>query len=632
MAKEIRPLFHMNPETGTEEIFYPATTSDSVVNPATGLSVTKELAAIGGKVVEQGKKLSELEGAVNELKELFGNDVEGYVRVSGISNPKCEYRNYKRGVGMESVFDVFKPCLVEQGTGKLLRVLDTLNWYKDEDGNDTAIDGSMGEVMICNVAEYYHITGHVTVNGVEYDVFLRSFIPFEWMGHRAEKCEPFGLSPHYTVAHQDDDNVTRMHSVYNPEWAGSYSEQHTITGAYVQTTDDEGNIVEEYDSQAKFFDGAGGLHTTGIALYTGEQYAMNMNEDTTKPVPFFNRTARCEELWFGHMMAEGGTFAAHAENLMGSGFSSNYSASAASHWEEGNSLARNGFRYLNASGAWVYNSFAINTSFGNGKTGDNLYRPCFLNQWRSHWKCMEQQRVLMYAHEHNIPELTWFTFEGNKYKWRHVDGFAGMSEGAMTAVVWKHFASKLEDACTDPVGGAAIGGNRCEFLISSAVFRGVITDVSPSWWMSGLLFTEDENKNYEAFMQRDQTKLIKSETGDKAVDEKFRFEEAFHHVGSYAPTNGYRKNFSEKCIMLPDTIANQSGASLTTYLGAYNYFNGSAAPAGKKSVRGFRRGYYASYSALSPLYVYAGSAPSIANSHVGFGTCVRLQMTESQTE
>ena len=568
--------------------------------------------------------------AIKELQSLFGNGVEGYVRVSGVSDPAFNYRSYKHEVGAESVFDCLKPCLVGNNftgrVGEILHVLNPLNWYETEDGRTVKLDATEGEVMICPTKTMYGISGHVTFGTVTYDVFLRSFVPFEWHGHPAEKIAPVGWSPSYTVAHKDDDNVTRMHSCYNPAFEGSYAAQQGIVGAFIQTQNEDGTISEQYDGTAALFGGAGGLHTTNLALYTGEQYAMNLNDDTTKTYPFMNRTAQCEELMFGNMLAEGGTFDAHNLRLMGSGFCSNDSATSAAHWEESNADARNGFRYVKQDGTWGYYSIGSNANFGYGATGDNLYKACMLNSWRSPWKCMEQQRVMIYAISNNIPELTWFAFEGNKYKWRHVDGFEGPSNGAMTCVVWKHFSSKLVQGCVEPGTTKDVSGNRCEFLICSALYRGVITDVSPSWWTSGLLFTQDADGTMFAYVQRDQKLLLKTpSTTSRATDaEPWPFENSYVAAGDFANSNAYCKDYNDATLFLPKNRATQTGAALHTYVGAYKYF-GATKPSSGFSLRGFRRGSYANASNLSPLYVGGNVSPSGATAYLAFGICCEIE-------
>ena len=125
-------------------------------------------------------------------------------------------------------------------------------------------------------------------------------------------------------------------------------------------------------------------------------------------------------------------------------------------------------------------------------------------------------------------------------------------------------------------------------------------------------------------MERDQESLIKSENGEIATSENFNFETLYKHVGSFTTGDGYRKNYSNDALMLPDTNANKTGASLHTYVGAYNWFTGGAAPSGKKLVRGFRRGLFANNTFLSPLTMNANNAPSSANAYIGFGTCCRI--------
>lgn len=594
----------------------------------------EEVTTFGSRLETVELKAADNAAAIERLNELFGEGVEGYVRVAGTSDPKFNYRSYNHPVGQTTVFDVFKPCLVGNNyTGRIGELLHVLNPWTlgtepmTADGKTCKIDGTEGEVMICNVREFYQLNRNVTIGDVTYEVFLCSYEPFEWHGFPAERIEPMGISPSYTVAHTDDDSVTRMHSCYNPAWNGSYSAQQGMVGAFVPSVAEDGTITETYDESASWFGGAGGLSTTDLALYTGEQYAMNNNEDTAATIPYYNRTAYADETWVGAMVAEGGTWDAHNSSKMGSGFCSNDGATSAARWTEENSIACNGFRYLKSDGVtWGYYSLGSNTNF----SAFSGYVATRINSWRTPWRCLEQQRVIAYAIANNVAELTWFVFEGSRYKWRHVDGFAGPSEGAMTCVIWKYFASKLSSGSVEPGTENDVSGNRCEFIICSALYRGIVTDVSPSWWTSGLIFTEDENGTYEAYMQRDQAKLIKSENGDKAVNEKFNFEVDYNHVLSISYGEGYRKTINNGAMMLPAKNADKSGASLHTYVGAYNWFTGGKAAAGKKSVRGFRRGNHANHAYLSPLSVVASNAPSNAGSGLAFGTCVRLR-NESKT-
>ena len=589
------------------------------------------------------QQITALQNIVADIETI----AEGYVRVAGAENPALNYRSYRYheqgGFGRESVFHLFYPCLVgtklsstDDEVGKILYVLkkfgavtidDTPMW-EDLDGNHHAIDGSEGDLLICNIEPYYQIFGQHVIQGTTYDVFLMSRTPFTWQGIDAEPVAKFGTSPDYCVSHQDTDGVTRMHSVYNPDWSGSYSAPVGVTGKYIYTTDpDTGDIVETYDENETLLGGAGGLHTTDLDLPTGEQRAMNLNPDTTKTVPWMNQTAHVCELMQCLLLAEGGTFDAHKASLMGSGFCTNDGATAAADWEAAGSGAKNGMRYVDKNGNTQYRNFG----WMSGNTASafmlNISSTAnMINSWRNPWHIMEALRAVSHAIQEGVHELEWFTFEGNKYKYRSVDGFNGPAQGEMTCVVWKMISTKFTSAAKDPSDGTtSLDGNRADFLVSTALLHGVTTQVSPSWWVSGLVFTEDASQNYEAYMERDQEQLSITPYGDKATSEAWPFESNYLHVGSFTVGEGYRKNYSNQALMIPNTNANKSGAGLHTYVGAYNWFTGGAAPSGKKSVRGFRRGNYAHYTYLSPLTINAPDSPSFAYSYIAFGTCCRIR-------
>lgn len=587
--------------------------------------------AVSAQVATNTVDIANLKSVVADLETI----AEGYVRVAGSSSPALSYRSYKYheqgGFGRESVFSLFYPCLVGtpltgSGTeGKILHILQKLDYGHDIYGNARAIDGSEGDVMICNIEPYFRIMGKHTIDGTEYDVFLMSRTPFTWQGIEAEEVGKFGWAPDYCVSHQDSDNVTRMHSVYNPDWSGSYQAPDSIVGKFIYTQDAETGVIgETYDADATVLGGAGGLHSTDIDLPTGEQRAMNNNPDTTKCVPFMNATAAGCENMQALLLAEGGTFDAHNATLMGSGFSSNDPATAAADWEESGSGAKNGVRLVDKDGALKYYSLGTDAQSWTGKSAA-FQLALMLNSWRNPFHVMEAHRAVCYAIKNDVHELEWFVFEGNKYKWRSVQGFNGPAQGEMTCVVWKMISSKCGANVVDPTDKTtSIEGNRIDFLISVALFHGMATQVSPSWWTSGLIFTEDDAQNYEAYMERDQESLIKSENGEIDASSNFNFETLYTHVGSFTSGDGYAKNYSNDALMLPDTNANKSGGGLHTYVGKYNWLTGSAAGSGKKSVRCFRRGRYAYASYLSPLTVYATYSPSNTSSSIGFGTCCRI--------
>lgn len=576
---------------------------------------------------------SALQAQIDVLRSIQAQNgsVEGYIRVAGVSDPALSYKAYalQTEFGGNSWANVFWPCLV--GTkltgdvGQILYVLQKLDLYHDTEGNVRKIDGSEGDLQVCNIVSYYAISGKYTIDGTEFDVFLRGLSPFTWNGIEAEEVKPQGESPDYTVSHQDTDGVTRMHSVYNPSWNGSYSAPTGVAGKYVYSVDENtGEIVETYDANETLLGGAGGCHSTDLALYDGEQRAMNNNENTAATTPWMNKTAHAAELLWANLAAEGGTFDSHKAALFGSGFCANDAATAAADWDEDATGAKNGMRLVDKDGNYKYYSLGANLKAFTGNSS-NLYPGNIVNSWRNPFKCLEAYRALCYAIQNNVTELTWFVFEGNKYKWRSIQGYAGPAQGEATAVVFKQMSAKMTSRFVDPTDKTtSLEGNRIDFLYAIGLYHGVTTQVSPLWWTSGLVFTEDESRNYEAYMQRDQSQLIKTPTGEISAESSLAFESAYDHVGSFTYGEGYRKNYSNDAFMLPDTNANKSGAGLHTYVCAYNYFTGGAAGEGKKLVRGFLRGAHAANTYLSPLCVYAYDAPSNPVTSFAFGTCCQI--------
>jgi hypothetical protein len=120
--------------------------------------------------------------------------------------------------------------------------------------------------------------------------------------------------------------------------------------------------------------------------------------------------------------------------------------------------------------------------------------------------------------------------------------------------------------------------------------------------------------------------MLKSPTNENlSTSTPLAFESAYDYLGEITgKPEGYRKDYNDKCIFLAKNAANATGGGLHTYVCGYNWFTGSNASAGTRSVRGFRRGRDARYSYLSPFSLYAGGSPSYSYSNIGFGTCVQI--------
>lgn len=586
----------------------------------------KQLSLTASEIDKRLKSIPAMQEKIDALSQSISPNVYGYMRVSGVSDPQLSYRHYAGSDEFaQDPFSIFYPCLVGNNftgkVGQILHILRKLDYETDLQGRKHAIDSSEGELMICNIQPFYKLFGKYVIEDVTYDIFLLSLMPFSLAGYEAEKVEKQGHSADYCVAHKDADGVTRMHSCYNPAWLGSYTSNSIVKGSYVYT-EENGTITETYEEEEPMLHSTGaGLSSTNFSLHTGEQYAMNINEDKESTVPFMNSTAGMWEIITDIMLAEGGTFAAHKPSLMGSGFSSN-SPSVAASYEEATTEAYNGCRFVDSKGVMQYLNFSYSDA---GWFGGKLH--CFaslLNEWRTPWRIMERQRAMSYAIRNGIPELTWFAFEGTKYKWRSVEGFKTPLQGEMTCVLTKIMKTKFAAGAEDPYNaGGDLSGKDLEFVISTALYHGVVTDASPSWWTSGLIFVEDSKKNMQCYYQRDQSKLILSRHSDINEGEIYSFERTYTKVLTLTKSHGtYVRDYNALCHIVP-AEENANNASLYTYIGRY-WYNGSTVATGKRSVRGFRRGGSASNGVLSPLCVYADTSPSYGYSNFAFGTCVQI--------
>jgi hypothetical protein len=118
---------------------------------------------------------------------------------------------------------------------------------------------------------------------------------------------------------------------------------------------------------------------------------------------------------------------------------------------------------------------------------------------------------------------------------------------------------------------------------------------------------------------------LKTPNGEVSTSESFVFETEYDHVGTYAKGSGWRTDYNDEALMLPSDNSHKTGGTgLHTHVGGYNWFDGTNASSGKKAVRGFRRGSFASFAILSPLTMAAASAPSSSAAYIGFGTCCEI--------
>ena len=109
------------------------------------------------------------------------------------------------------------------------------------------------------------------------------------------------------------------------------------------------------------------------------------------------------------------------------------------------------------------------------------------------------------------------------------------------------------NAAIDPADNTThLTGRRIDFIFTTGLLHGITTQTSPAWWTSGLIFTEDENRTYQCYMERDQAALLKSPTDDIDAGDKFPFETAYPLVlADITAGEGFASDYLDGALMLP---------------------------------------------------------------------------------
>lgn len=493
----------------------------------------------------------------------------------------------------------FKMALVKDGVVKYF--VNATNILKDENGLfDSVLDGTDGDLLVVNDVPVYFITGYVGDAAVR----LFSLVPFEYGGVQARKVEPRGEAPSLcfvdnindssTSEHETNLGTGKSHYTRNSSNVAYYSPMSGLVGKYIPS-ESGGVISYAYDSSKSFIESGACRPTVWLNQNTAEQAASNKD---TEDVTYTNLDLLSLEIVLALAEAECSTNFINSPALFGDGFASPATSDATineSVFTDG-TTARNGVRFKDSSDAWVYSRLNAKP-FNNDK-----YLFEMLTDWMSPWEIMEQHLVLSYAKVNSIAVNTWFVYNGNEYKYINVGTLKGLSDGVMTAVLFKKFRSKIASGIT--YNGASVAGNDIEFVIISSVYRGWILDVSPHRWVTGLNVTVDDANNYKFFGTLNYKKYITNQDyAEIDEDELFDFEKQYNLVSGITDAVNsmlYSKYTKEGSAYIPT----ECGASLAYYECSAIETDKKKAAAGKKIVTGVKLGYGAVIEDSSRNFLY----------------------------
>lgn len=493
----------------------------------------------------------------------------------------------------------FKMALVKDGLVKYF--VNATNILKDENGLfDSVLDGTDGDLLIVNDVPVYFITGYVGDAAVR----LFSLVPFEYGGVQARKVEPRGEAPSLCFVdnindssmseHETNLGTGKSHYTRNSSNVAYYSPMSGMVGKYVPS-ESGGVISYAYDSSKSFIESGACRPTVWLNQNTAERAASNKD---TEDVAYTNMDLLSLEIVLALAEAECGTNFINDPELFGDGFASPTTTGATineSVFTDG-TTARNGVRFKDSSDAWVYQRLNLKP-FNNDKF---LFE--MLTDWMSPWEIMEQHLVLSYAKTNSISANTWFVYNGNEYKYINVGTLKGLSDGIMTAVLFKKFRSKIASGIT--YNGASVAGNDIEFVIISSVYRGWILDVSPHRWVTGLNVTVDDANNYKFFGTLNYKKYITNQDYTEIdEDELFDFEKQYNLVSEITDAANaalHSKYTKEGSAYIPT----ECGTALAYYECSTIETDKKKADTGKKIVTGVKLGYGAFSDGSSRNFLY----------------------------
>ena len=398
------------------------------------------------------------------------NSYVGMARMNGDASCAAE-TTYGTKEKIHEMGAKFRLCTVKNGV--ITHVMAPGRLTLDENGEEVHIDGQDGDVMLCVHDGLHLLKDTKEVEGRELNIIGIGDRPATWYGSRSKSLPPFGIVPCSAVVGKIfDDARTQMHCVYNPAMAGTSSTPLPIFKASYRPTN-----------------GAGFINRSISSLYN-IQMSQAKNEDALTASPYMGAHFEMQEAIIAMLFAEAGSVDVNGYDKFGVGIT-NVSANSAYYDDEALS-AYPMWKFVMADGTEKYQgvwSSVYTYADGVGTKRDIMNG--IDNNGYSFVESLEAQRVLdgiakagligmmgdrasvfCYDDEGNmtcvtdgsvdVAKGTGMTACKHYYKVRSVQGFEGMEDGVMTAVVNSYTMMecaddlRLGDNTTDMTGGIAI--------------------------------------------------------------------------------------------------------------------------------------------------------------------------------
>lgn len=281
--------------------------------------------------------------------------------------------------------------------------------------------------------------------------------------------------------------------------------------------------------------------TTDISQIRNMNYARASNANPQSPVPFaeggyhsLNVFILCMELLYDTKNLNHNAF-------FGSGISSNDNVSNENDWRE------NGGVRIKEQGIqdWAYFKLGNFMNFGANANMDKSSFNSYINNTGPKEQCMESQMAASWATEFGVAEDTEYEAYGAKYRYKNIPGAENLSDGVMNCKVYrikKGICKGYKDANTQVTYDLELSlrMSLCHGMnLSGDIF---------AYWGGGLemvgankLDTGDsynlgqKNAYVDFYMETDQRKWVREESGIKMNLGTFGFESLYVKVGTFGP-------------------------------------------------------------------------------------------------
>ena len=486
----------VNLAKGTEHLYFKNAENEVIATKLGPLD--KELDETSEYGVENqaiAKKYNELKKQLDSIAQVYS--IYGFARVNGDNSPAGTIF-FGEDSNLKEITSHMNMGLTTKG-GTLYKRCANCRLDVAVDGTELKIDGTDGDVMNFTNSELYFLKGTVAApvdlnlgDGVELNLIALGMSPFTIYGANAKAFAPFALNPQYTVNCKIDgvDDVVCAHSIYNTEYAGSYSAPYDW---FNETFKPNGN----------------GYFNQYINSMQSIWYAQGKNADQKTNRPYMGGYYEFFEIFIALMFCELKSVYHQSLTSFGTGCTLSDPATDAASFGDKTMRGNSGVMYVQANGTKTYSQLMSTVTIENG-VSVSRHPICGLcgDEWYGFTEMLEPDRILNDIAKAGLISKIWdgvtadsancsvvFEYDetGNMkvsdftneelatganmvpnhkyYQVRSVPNTKGMADGAMTAVINIYVKMTFKDGTTvnnvDHTGGYAV------YKLSHPVYRGM---------------------------------------------------------------------------------------------------------------------------------------------------------------